>query len=83
MDALSPSDPFRRQKEFSILPQRYILAPKTKQTKQKKADEEDKEESDCKEHFPDSSQVASLTSKGWVTSHSTMFNQKLCSGPCY
>ena len=48
-----------------------------KQTKKKKADEED-EDSDDNEHIPDSSQLASSTSQGWVTSHPTIVNQKLC-----
>ena len=48
-----------------------------KNQKKKKADEED-EDSDDNEHFPDSSQVASSTNQGWVTSHPTIVNQKLC-----
>ena len=48
-----------------------------KQTKKKKADEGD-EDSDDNEHIPDSSQLASSTSQGWVTSHPTIVNQKLC-----
>ena len=48
-----------------------------KNQKKKKADEED-EDSDDNEHFPDSSQVASSTNQGWVTSHPMIVNQKLC-----
>jgi len=47
-----------------------------KQTGKKKANDED-EESDGNEQFPDSSQVASSTSREWVASHPTIVNQKL------